>query len=130
MRSFGESADGCVVKGDRIPSLTAIVASNQVMVDRGAFWCATTDASRFDALLPPGPLVPELPTVLDLRQELPNSIDIALGPEMNGDAAGRDGLGCRDFLRGDVAAERCGGHAQLLSSVARGKSRHQLQCDR
>ena len=62
-------------------------------MDRGAFWCATTDASRFDALLPPGPLVPELPTVLDLRQELPNSIDIALGPEMNGDAAGRDGLG-------------------------------------
>ena len=74
------------------------------MVDRGAFWCATTNASRFDALLPP--LVPELPTVLDLREELPNSLDIALSPEMNGDAAGRDGLGCRYFLRGDVAAKR------------------------
>lgn len=78
-------------------------------MDRGAFGADNTSASRFDALLPPGLLVPELPTVLDLRQQLPNSLDITLGPEMNGDAAGRDGLGCRYFLRGDVAAKRRGG---------------------
>ena len=56
-----------------------------------------------------GLLVPELPAVLDLRQQLPNSLDIASGPEMHCDAAGCDGLGCRYFLRGDVAAKRRGG---------------------
>jgi len=100
------------------------------MVDRGAFGADYTGASRFDALLPPGLLVPVLPTVLDLRQQLPNPFDVALGPEMNCDAAGRDGLGCGYFLRGDVAA-KCGGvQTQLLGSVARGKGRHLLRCSR
>jgi hypothetical protein len=80
------------------------------MVDRGAFGADNTCASRFDALLPPGLLVPVLPTVLDLRQELPNPFDVALGPEVNGDAAGRDGLGCGYFFSGDVAAECSGSH--------------------
>jgi len=77
-------------------------------VVRGAFSADNTGASRFDVLLPPGLFVPVLPTILDLRQELPNSLDIALGPEMHCDAPGRDGLGCGHFLRGDVAA-KCGG---------------------
>ena len=79
------------------------------MVVRGAFSADNTGASRFDVLLPPGLFVPVLPTILDLRQQLPNSLDIALGPEMHCDAAGRDGLGRRYFLRCDVAAKRRGG---------------------
>ena len=74
--------------------------------------------------------VPELSTVLDLRQELANSLDIAARPEVNRDAARSDGLGCRYFLRGDVAAECRGGHTELLGSVARGERSHRLHCNR
>ena len=69
-------------------------------------------------------------TVLDLRQQLPNPFDIALGPEMDCDAAGRDGLGCGNFFRSDVAAERRGIQTQLLGSGARGKSTQLLQRSR
>ena len=99
-------------------------------MDRGAFGGDNTSASRFDALLLPGLLVPELSTVFDLRQQLPNSLDIASSPEMNGDAAGRDGIGCGYFFSGDVAAKCSGIQTKLLSSVARGKSSHLLQCSR
>jgi hypothetical protein len=59
-------------------------------------------------LLFPLLLVPELPAVLDLRQQLPNPFDILSGPEMNCDAAGRNDFGRRYFLGRDVAA-KCGG---------------------
>jgi hypothetical protein len=97
---------------------------------RGAFSVDSTGASRFDVLLPPCLLIPVLPTILDLRQQLPNSLDIACGPEMDCDAAGRDRLGCRDFLRGDVAAQCRSSQTELLGSVARRKSSHQLHCYR
>jgi hypothetical protein len=53
-------------------------------------------------------LVPELPAILDLRQQLPNPFDILFGPEMNCDAAGRNDFWRRYFLGRDVAA-KCGG---------------------
>ncbi len=42
-----------------------------------------------------GLLVPELPAVLDLWQQLPNPFNVALGPDMNCNAAGRE----REMLR-------------------------------
>ena len=51
-------------------------------------------------------LVPELPAVLDLWQQLPNPFDVALSPDMNCNAAGRERFRCRYFLCGDVATER------------------------
>jgi len=51
-------------------------------------------------------LVPELPAVLDLWQQLPNPFDVALGPDMNCNAAGRERLRRGHFLCGDVATER------------------------
>jgi hypothetical protein len=51
-------------------------------------------------------LVPELPAVLDLWQQLPNPFDVALGPDMNCNAAGRERLRRWHFLCGDVATER------------------------
>jgi hypothetical protein len=52
-------------------------------------------------------LVPELPAVLDLWQQLPNPFYIALGPDMNCNAAGRKSFGRWYFLSSDVATE-CG----------------------
>jgi hypothetical protein len=52
-------------------------------------------------------LVPELLSVLDLWQQLPNPFDVALGPDMNCNAAGRECFGRWYFLCGDVATE-CG----------------------
>jgi len=91
----------------------------------------STGASRFDVLLlSPGFLVPELPTVLNLWQQLVNPFNIVAAPEMDRDASGRDGLRRWHLLRGDVAT-KCGGiQAQLLGSVARRKSRHLLRCSR
>ena len=54
-----------------------------------------------------GLFVPELPAVLDLWHQLPNPFDVALGPDMNCNAAGRERLWRRYFLCGDVATE-CG----------------------
>lgn len=51
-------------------------------------------------------LVPELPSVLDLSQQLPNPFDVALGPDMNCNAAGRERFRRWYFLCGDVTAER------------------------
>ena len=89
------------------------------MVVRAASVLIALARPASDALLPPGLLVPVLPTVLDLRQEPPNSLDIALRPEMHDDAASRDGLGCWYFLRGDVAAKGRDIQPQFLGSVAR-----------
>ena len=52
------------------------------------------------------PFVPELPAVLDLWQQLPNPFDVALSPDMNCNAAGRERLRRWYFLCGDVATER------------------------
>ena len=52
------------------------------------------------------PFVPELPAVLDLWQQLPNSLDVTFGPDMNCNAASRERLWRRHFLCGDVATER------------------------
>ena len=53
------------------------------------------------------PFVPELPAVLDLWQQLPNPFDIALGPDMNCNSAGRKRFRRWYFLCGDVAT-KCG----------------------
>ena len=52
-------------------------------------------------------LVPELPAVLDLWQQLPNPFDVSLGPDMNRNAASRERFRRWYFLCGDVATE-CG----------------------
>lgn len=75
-------------------------------------------------------LVPELPSVLDLRQQPPNPFDVAVSPDMNCNAAGRDRFGCWYFLCGDVATERGYIYAQVPSSVAGGKGSHRQQCCR
>ena len=59
------------------------------MVVRAASVLIALARPASDALLPPGLLVPVLPTVLDLWQELSNSLDIACGPDVNRDAASR-----------------------------------------
>ena len=51
-------------------------------------------------------LVPKLPAVLDLGQQLPNPLDVASGPDMNCNAAGRERFRRWYFLCGDVATER------------------------
>ena len=51
-------------------------------------------------------LVPELPAVLDLWQQLPNPFDVVLGPDMNCNAARRERLRHWYFLCCDVATER------------------------
>jgi hypothetical protein len=51
--------------------------------------------------------VPELPAVLDLGQLLPNPFDVASGPDMNCNAAGRERFRRWYFLCRDVATE-CG----------------------
>ena len=53
-----------------------------------------------------GLLVPELPAVLDLWHQLPNPFDVALGPDMNCNASGRERFRSWYFLCGDVATER------------------------
>jgi hypothetical protein len=52
-------------------------------------------------------LVPELPAVLELWQQLPNPFNVVLGPDMNCNAAGRERSRRWYFLCGDVATE-CG----------------------
>jgi hypothetical protein len=54
----------------------------------------------------PSLLVPQLPAVLDLWQQLPNQFDVALSPDMNCNAAGRERFRRWHFLCGDVATER------------------------
>ena len=53
-----------------------------------------------------GLFVPALSAVLGLWQQLPNAFDVALGPDMNCNAAGRERFRRWYFLCGDVAAER------------------------
>jgi hypothetical protein len=52
-----------------------------------------------------GLLVPKLPTVDELRQQLANPFDVAAGPDVNGDAASRKGFGCGYFFSGDIPAK-------------------------
>jgi len=88
------------------------------MVVRGA-WVLIAPARPVLYLLFPLLLVPELPAILDLRQQLPNPFDILFGPEMNCDAAGRNDSWRWYFLGRDVAA-KCGGvQTKLLGSLSR-----------
>ena len=96
-------------------------------MDRDAFWCATTGASRFDVLLPSRFLVSQLPTVLDLRQQLSKSLNIPFTPSMHADATELDRFRCGYLLGGDVAAQ-CGCiETQLFGNLACRESRHRLQ---
>ena len=64
-----------------------------------------TGVSHFDVLLSPGLLVAEFPTVLDLRQELASSFDIALAPGVHAKAAELEHLRGRELLQNDVASQ-------------------------
>jgi len=76
-----------------------------------------TGAFPLRYLFPLGPLVPELPAVLDLRQQLPNPFDVSIGPQMNCYSAGCDDSWCWYFLGSDVAAKSGVVQTQLLSRV-------------
>ena len=75
------------------------------MVARGVVQVETARRPAFDLLFfLLGLLVPELPAVLDLRQELANSLDIALAPIMHPHTAESHSLRCRHFLRRNIPA--------------------------
>jgi len=63
-------------------------------------------------------LVSGVSAVLDLRQEFPNVFDILFTPGMHFQIAQLDGLGCKYFLPGNVAAESPGVNAESLGSLS------------
>jgi hypothetical protein len=97
----------CVEKEDRIPSVSAIVAPPMGDFGQGRVGVRALTQPASDALrLLLDLFVPELPAVLDLWQQLPNPFDVALGPDMNRNAAGRERIRRWYFCCGDVATER------------------------
>jgi len=98
----------CVEKEDRIPSVSAIVAPPMSDFGQGRVGVRALARPASDVLhLLLNPFVPELPAVLDLWQQLPNPFDVALGPDMNCNSAGRKRFRRWYFLCGDVAT-KCG----------------------
>ena len=59
-----------------------------------------------------------MPAVLDFWQEIPHRFDIFLAPSMHLQIAQSDGLGCRHFFPGDVAAKSPGIDAELLGGLS------------
>src|SRR5262245_39522846 len=114
MRSFGERTDGCLGKGDRIPSLTAIVALLRATVVRGAtVFAAPSRPARLFSLLA-FLSTATLPINLPLYEF--QVLDILCRPEAISDCSNESRLGSFYFPRIYPSVYRRQADSSLLGS--------------
>jgi hypothetical protein len=85
-------------------------------MDRGVVQVTLCGVPR--RLLPPGFLVAELPAVLDLRQNLANSLNILIAPKADSNTTDPNKWRKRNLLGRDVAVQRSETESKLPSRIA------------